>query len=113
VEHLDLEAGQAFSIPTKTVIGASVKALERFLVFGLTLATLGAARAEQPDDIPWGGKQLVFGTGAYGKLPIIPAVEAEPKRRGIELVALPTRQAYQLLCSVKRGESFAILHVTC
>jgi len=65
------------------------------------------------EDIPWGGKRLIVGTGAYGKLPIMPEVEAEAKRRGIELVAVPTKQACQLLCSLKCGESFAILHVTC
>jgi hypothetical protein len=41
--------------------------------------------------------------GVYGKLPIMPAVEAEAKRRGIKLVAVPTEQACQLLGSVKRG----------
>ena len=65
------------------------------------------------EDLPWGGKRLIVGTGVYGKLPIMPAVEAEAKRRGIELVAVPTKQACQLLCSLKRKESFAILHVTC
>ena len=29
------------------------------------------------EDIPWGGKQLIIGTGVYGKLPIMPAVAAE------------------------------------
>jgi hypothetical protein len=43
----------------------------------------------------------------------MPAVEAEAKRRGIKLVAVPTKQACELLGSVKRGEAFAILHVTC
>ena len=65
------------------------------------------------ESIPWGGTRLIVGTRAYGKLPIMPSVEAEAKRRGIELVAVPTKQACQLLCSLKRGESFAILHVTC
>jgi hypothetical protein len=65
------------------------------------------------EDLPWGGKQLIVGTGVYGKLPIMPAVEAEAKRRGIKLVAVPTKQACELLGSVKRGETFAVLHVTC
>ena len=38
---------------------------------------------------------------------------AEAKRRGIKLVAVPTKQACELLDSVKRGETFAVLHVTC
>ena len=65
------------------------------------------------EDLPWGGKQLIVGTGVYGKLPIMPAVEAEAKRRGIKLVAIPTEQACRLLESVKRRETFAVLHVTC
>ena len=65
------------------------------------------------EDLPWGGTQLIVGTGVYGKLPIMPAVEAEAKRRGIKLVAVPTEQACQLLGSVQRGEAFAVLHVTC
>ena len=65
------------------------------------------------EDIPWGGKQLIVGMGVYGKLPIMPAVEAEAKRRGIKLVAVPTEQACQLLGSVQREEAFAVLHVTC
>ncbi len=65
------------------------------------------------EDIPWGGTQLIVGTGVYGKLPIMPSVDAEAKRRGIKLVAVPTDQACQLLGTVKRGETFAVLHVTC
>lgn len=65
------------------------------------------------EDIPWGGKQLIVGTGFYGNLPIMPTVEAEAKRRGIKLVAVPTERACRLLRSVKRGETYAVLHVTC
>ncbi len=65
------------------------------------------------EDLPWGGSQLIVGTGVYGKLPVMPAVEAEAKRRGIKLVAVPTDQACRFLGAVKRGEAFAVLHVTC
>ena len=65
------------------------------------------------EDLPWGGTQLIVGTGVYGKLPIMLAVEAEAKRRGIKLVAVPTKPARQLLSSLRRGDTFAILHVTC
>src|SRR5882672_1389363 len=41
---------RTFSITHKTVIGEGMKALERFCILGLTLAVLGAARAEEPDD---------------------------------------------------------------
>ena len=65
------------------------------------------------EDLPWGGKQLIVGTGVYGKLPVMPAVEAEAQRRGIRLIAVPTEQACQLLGSVDRTEAYAVLHVTC
>jgi hypothetical protein len=50
--------------------------------------------------IPWGGNQLIVGTGVHGKLPIMPAVEAEEKRHGIERGAVPAKQACQLQFSV-------------
>lgn len=65
------------------------------------------------ENIPWGGKQLVVGTGVYGGLPIMPAVAAQAKRRRIKLIALPTEAACQHLGSLKRKETFAVLHVTC
>jgi hypothetical protein len=65
------------------------------------------------EDIPWGGDQLIVGTGVYGNLPIMPTVEAEAKRRGIKLIAVPTEQACRLLSSVKRRKTHAVLHVTC
>lgn len=65
------------------------------------------------EDIPWGGKRLIVGTGVYGRLPLMPAVEAEANQRGIKLIAVPTEQACQLLSSEKREAAYAILHVTC
>ncbi len=65
------------------------------------------------ENIPWGGDQLVIGTGVYGSLPIMPAVEKEAKRRRVKLVALPTEQACEYLSSLKRKDAYAVLHVTC
>ena len=65
------------------------------------------------EKIPWGGKQLIVGTGVYGNLPIMPTVEAEAKRRRVKLIAVPTEQACQLLSSGKHGKAHAVLHVTC
>jgi hypothetical protein len=65
------------------------------------------------ENIPWGGQQLVVGTGVYGQLPIMPAVAAEAKRRGIKLIALPTGEACEYLGSLKPAETYAVLHVTC
>jgi len=65
------------------------------------------------ENIPWSAPRLVVGTGASGRLPIMPEVWEEAELRGVELIALPTAQACRLLGSVEDGEVFAILHVTC
>ncbi len=65
------------------------------------------------EEIPWGGEQLIIGTGLYGKLPIMPAVEWEAKRRAIKLIALPTEQACELLTLLEPRKAYAVLHVTC
>jgi hypothetical protein len=65
------------------------------------------------EEIPWGGKRLIVGTGTSGQLPITEDVYAEAQRRGIEIVALPTREACALLAEMKAKDVFAILHVTC
>ncbi len=65
------------------------------------------------EDIPWAPARLVVGTGADGRLPIMPGVWEEARERGVELVAVPTADACDLLRSVERDEVYAILHVTC
>jgi hypothetical protein len=65
------------------------------------------------EEIPWGGKRLIIGTGAHGALPIMDEVLAEARRRGIEVTAAPTSEACQLLGEVKKGQAYAILHCTC
>ena len=65
------------------------------------------------EEIPWGGKRLIIGTGAHGALPIMDEVLAEARRRGIEVNAVPTSEACQLLEEVKKGQAYAILHCTC
>lgn len=65
------------------------------------------------EDIPWGGRRLVVGTGAEGRLPIAPEIYAEAERRGIEVVALPTSDACRLLADAKSEDVYAVLHVTC
>ncbi|HTX67730.1 MAG TPA: hypothetical protein VMH50_01085 [Thermoleophilia bacterium] len=67
-----------------------------------------------PDErIPWGGRRLIIGTGAYGSLPVMPEVEQEAQRRGVELVATPTEDALGLVRAEKPGDVWAVLHVTC
>ena len=55
------------------------------------------------EEIPWGGKQLVVGTGAHGALPVMDEVLAEAKRRGIEVIAAPTLEVCKLLGRSEEG----------
>jgi hypothetical protein len=63
--------------------------------------------------IPWGGRQLIIGTGHDGQLPILPEVRREAKRRRVTVVALPTAEACRLLADLEPRDVRAILHVTC
>jgi len=65
------------------------------------------------EPIPWECRRLIVGTGADGALPIEDAVFAEARRRGVELVALPTEEACELLAEADLETTSAILHVTC
>ncbi|PCE32432.1 MTH938/NDUFAF3 family protein [Burkholderia ubonensis] len=63
------------------------------------------------EDIPWKCHRLVIGTGT-GALPVMDEVKHEAKRRGVELVILPTAEAIAKL-KEHPGQTNAILHVTC
>jgi hypothetical protein len=65
------------------------------------------------EEIPWGGKRLIVGTGADGRLPVLPEVYQEAERRGIDVVATPTREAIELLREAEREDVRAVLHITC
>lgn len=65
------------------------------------------------EPIPWRCRRLIVGTGAEGALPIDDAVFAEARRRGVELIALPTEEACELLSDADLATTNAILHVTC
>ena len=64
------------------------------------------------EKIPWKCHRLVIGTGAHGNLPVMDEVKNEAKRRKVELVILPTRDAVEALNKDGEGTN-AILHVTC
>ena len=64
------------------------------------------------EDIPWGCRRLVVGTGAGGSLPVMDEVVEEGSRRGVELVIVPTARAIEAL-EANGDDSNAILHVTC
>ena len=63
------------------------------------------------ENIPWKCRRLVIGTGT-GALPIMEQVEREAQGRNIEPVIQPTAEAIKTL-QENRGETNAILHVTC
>ena len=65
------------------------------------------------EDIPWGGRRLIVGTGADGALPVTPGVYEEAERRGIAIDAIPTRDACRLLADLKSKDVYAVLHITC
>lgn len=65
------------------------------------------------EPIPWTCRRLIVGTGAAGALPIAPEVQAEARRRGVELVAVPTSEACAMLAEADLATTNAILHVTC
>src|SRR5260370_22088740 len=65
------------------------------------------------EEIPWGGKRLIVGTGAHGALPAMDEVVAEANRRSIEVITAPTSELCELLEAVTKGQAYAILHCTC
>lgn len=65
------------------------------------------------ENIPWGGTQLIIGTGAYGSLPVMDTVFAEAEQRGVTVIAVPTAEACKLLKDLGDNEIHAVLHITC
>lgn len=65
------------------------------------------------EDLPWSGPRLIIGTGASGRLPILPEVFEEAQARGIEVVTVPTSEACELIRGIECDEVSAVLHVTC
>lgn len=90
---------------------------------GVRKRVKGPSRALRPDfghtplsareSIPWSAAVLIIGTGAEGRLPVLPDVVEEARRRGVELITEPTRDACHRLRSSDPGRVAAILHVTC
>jgi hypothetical protein len=76
-------------------------------------ADFGHTPLSAAERIPWSGRRLIVGTGAAGQLPITDEVYEEAVRRGVEVVALATREACQLIADLPDDQVQAILHVTC
>jgi len=49
------------------------------------------------ENIPWKCRQLVIGSGAYGRLPLMQEVRRKAKRLKIKLLVLPTAEAVKVL----------------
>jgi hypothetical protein len=64
------------------------------------------------ENIPWKCHQLVIGSGAYGRLPVMQEVRREAERLKIKLLILPTIEAIEML-NQNPKDTNAILHVTC
>jgi hypothetical protein len=64
------------------------------------------------EEIPWKCRQLLIGSGTYGRLPIMPEVVLEAERHKVKLLVLPTAEAIKVLKQAPK-ETNAILHVTC
>ena len=65
------------------------------------------------EPIPWNCRRLIVGTGVDGKLPVMPEVVEEARRRGVELLALPTARAIEEFQKAAPGVANAVLHITC
>jgi hypothetical protein len=64
------------------------------------------------EKIPWRCRLLVIGTGNDGALPVMKEIEAEARRRNVDLVVVPTADAIKIL-NERHKKTNAILHVTC
>jgi hypothetical protein len=64
------------------------------------------------EDIPWKCSQLVLGTGAHGKLPVMQEVRDKARRKKIKLLILRTAEAIEVL-NRNAKDTNVILHVTC
>jgi hypothetical protein len=77
-------------------------------------ARYGHTPLSADETIPWSAPRLVIGTGASGRLPIMPEVAEAALEHGVELTLLPTAEACKLLRSLdEAAQVTAILHVTC
>ncbi|MEM2482750.1 MAG: Mth938-like domain-containing protein [Candidatus Nezhaarchaeales archaeon] len=57
---------------------------------------------------------LIIGTGYFGIVKVLPEVEEWAEKKGVELIALPTREACNLYNEKSREKKvIAALHLTC
>ena len=76
-------------------------------------AGYGHTPLSEHEPIPWQCATLIVGTGANGRLPITDTFRSIAAERKVEIVAVPTEKACQLLSSADLSTTNAILHLTC
>jgi hypothetical protein len=76
-------------------------------------AEFGHTPLTAAEEIPWGGRRLWIGTGAYGSLPVARDVHEEAQRRGVELLVKPTPEVVRLINEALPPDTDVILHLTC
>jgi hypothetical protein len=76
-------------------------------------ARYGHTPLSADEAIPWSSARLIIGTGVSGQLPVMDEIYAEAGRRDVEIVAVPTAEACELLGREDTPGMAAILHVTC
>jgi hypothetical protein len=76
-------------------------------------AEYGHTPLSADESIPWSAPRLIVGTGASGQLPITDDVYRRGGAAGVEVVALPTALACELLSATDDPSTAAILHATC
>lgn len=55
------------------------------------------------ENIPWKCRQLIVGSGAYGKLPVMQEVRREAERLKIKLLVLPTAEVIKVFGTRPEG----------
>jgi len=65
------------------------------------------------EPLPRHCRRPIVGTGVDGGLPVAPEVIEEARRRGVELLTLPTAEACARPSAADVDETAAVLHVTC
>ena len=75
-------------------------------------AAYGPTPLSIAEDIPWRCRRLAIGTGADGALPVMKQVGEEARRRKVDLVVVPTAEAFGVLTGTTKDTN-AVLHLTC
>lgn len=75
-------------------------------------AAYGHSPLSLEENLPWSGQSLLVGTGMYGRLPVMPEVEQETRRRPVRRVVVLTEEACPLLADHKDQDIHAVLQVT-